>query len=119
MWSMPIRQATSAPVPEGEEREQRFIGHSPLGCVGTGTDDHNRRMSVLCYLHRRLPKVHMDLSHEDEERSVYTLPKVQTEVKKTTSRHVRCLRSNGGKEYFSDAFTAYLRHEGIRREFTC
>ena len=43
----------------------------------------------------------------------------KAEVKKTTGRHVRCLRSNEGKEYFSDEFTAYLHKEGIRREFSC
>ena len=43
----------------------------------------------------------------------------KNEVEKATGRHVRCLRSDGGKEYFSDDFTAYLRREGIRREFTC
>ena len=37
---------------------------------------------------------------------------------KTTGRHVRCLRSDGGKKYFSDAFTTYLRKEGIQREFS-
>mgnify|MGYP002776095308 FL=1 len=34
--------------------------------------------------------------------------KFKSEVEKTTGHHVRCLRSDGGKEYFSDAFTAYL-----------
>ena len=43
----------------------------------------------------------------------------KAEAEKTTGRHVRCLRSDGGKEYFSDAFTTYLRKEGIRREFSC
>ena len=43
----------------------------------------------------------------------------KAEAEKTTGRHVRCLRSNGGKEYFSDMFTNYLRKEGIRREFSC
>ena len=33
----------------------------------------------------------------------------KAEAEKTTGRHVRCLRSDGGKEYFSDAFTTYLR----------
>ena len=39
---MPIRQATSVPVPSGEEREQSPIGRSPLGCVATSIDDHIR-----------------------------------------------------------------------------
>ena len=34
--------------------------------------------------------------------------KFKSEVEKTTGRHVRCLQSDGGKEYFLDAFTAYL-----------
>ena len=32
----------------------------------------------------------------------------KVEVEKVTGRHVRCLRSDGGKEYFSDEFSAYL-----------
>ena len=34
--------------------------------------------------------------------------KFKAEVEKATGRHVRFLRSDGGKEYFSDEFTAYL-----------
>ena len=45
--------------------------------------------------------------------------KFKYEVKKTTDRHIRCLPSDGGKEYFSDAFTTYLQQEGVRQEFTC
>ena len=43
----------------------------------------------------------------------------KAEVEKATGRHVRCLLSDGGKEYFSDEFTAYLQKEGIKREFSC
>ena len=43
----------------------------------------------------------------------------KAEAEKTTGRHVRCLRSDGGKEYFSNGFTTYPRKEGIRREFSC
>ena len=45
--------------------------------------------------------------------------KFKNEVEKATNRPVQCLRSGGGKEYFSDAFTTYIRQEGIRRECTC
>ena len=44
---------------------------------------------------------------------------IKNEVEKETGRHDRCLRSDRGKEYFSDKFSAYLCKEGIRREFTC
>ena len=43
----------------------------------------------------------------------------KVEVEKTMGRHVHCLRSDGGKEYFSDEFMAYLRKDGIQREFSC
>ena len=37
----------------------------------------------------------------------------KAEVEKTTGRHVRCYRSDGGKDYFSGELTTYLRKEGI------
>ena len=45
--------------------------------------------------------------------------RLKSQVEKETGRHIRCLRSDGGKEYFSDEFTSYLQGEGIRREFSC
>ena len=45
--------------------------------------------------------------------------KFKNQAEKETNRKVRCLRSDGGKEYFSEEFTSYLEDEGIRREFTC
>ena len=45
--------------------------------------------------------------------------KLKGQVEKETGRHIRCLRSDGGKEYFSDEFTSYLQSEGIQREFSC
>ena len=32
---------------------------------------------------------------------------------------MKCLRSDGGKEYFSGQFNSYLQQRGIRREFSC
>ena len=87
--------------------------------MGTGPDNHTRRMPILCHVHRRFLQAHLDLSDETEERSVRTLPEVRSRIQKTTGRHVHRLRSDGGKEYFSDEFTAYLQKEGIRREFSC
>ena len=45
--------------------------------------------------------------------------KLKGRVEKETGRHIRCLRSDEGKEYFSDEFNSYLRSKGIRREFSC
>ena len=45
--------------------------------------------------------------------------KLKGRVEKETGRHIRCLRSDEGKEYFFDEFTSYLQGEGIRREFSC
>ena len=45
--------------------------------------------------------------------------KLKGQVEKETGRHIRCLPSDGGKEYFSDEFNSYLQGKGIRRELSC
>jgi hypothetical protein len=37
-------------------------------------------------------------------------------VENELRRKIRCLRSDGGKEYFSGQFNGYLQKIGIRRE---
>ena len=44
--------------------------------------------------------------------------KLKRQVQQETGRHIRCLRSDGGMEYFSDELTFYVQSEGIRREFS-
>ena len=39
-------------------------------------------------------------------------------VEMETRRKIKCLRSDGGKEYFSGQFNGYLQQMGIRREFS-
>ena len=45
--------------------------------------------------------------------------KVKILAERETSQKIRYLRTEGGKEYFSDQFSSYLQKEGIRREFLC
>ena len=40
-------------------------------------------------------------------------------AEKQTGLQVKCLRSDGGGEYFSNEFTDFLREQGIKRQFTC
>jgi transposase InsO family protein len=40
-------------------------------------------------------------------------------AEKQTGLQVKCLRSDGGGEYFSIEFTTYLKMHGIQRQFTC
>jgi transposase InsO family protein len=40
-------------------------------------------------------------------------------VENKSGRKIKCLRSDGGKEYFSGQFNGYLQQMGIRREFSC
>ena len=40
-------------------------------------------------------------------------------VEREIERKIKCLRSDGGKEYFSGQFNSYLQQTGIRREFSC
>ena len=44
--------------------------------------------------------------------------KVKSLAKRETGRKIKCLRSNGRKEYFSGKFNGYLQQMGIRREFS-
>ena len=45
--------------------------------------------------------------------------KVKSLADRETGRKIKCLRSDGGKKYFSDQFSSYLQKEGIRHEFSC
>jgi transposase InsO family protein len=45
--------------------------------------------------------------------------KLKNRMENETNRKIRCLRSDGGQEYFSTEFKAFLEEKGIRREFSC
>ena len=45
--------------------------------------------------------------------------KVKSLAERESRRKIKCLRSDGGKEYFSNQFLSYLQKEGIQREFSC
>ena len=45
--------------------------------------------------------------------------KVKSLAERETRRKIKFLRSEGGKEYFSDKFLSYLKKEGIRHKFSC
>jgi hypothetical protein len=32
---------------------------------------------------------------------------------------IKCLRSDGGEEYFSNEFSGYLKEDGIQRKYSC
>ena len=49
----------------------------------------------------------------EEERSLCMFLEVKNLVERETGRKIKCLRFDGGKEYFSDQFTSYLQKEGI------
>ena len=40
-------------------------------------------------------------------------------VEKETGLQIKCLRSDGGGEYFSNEFNTFLDEQGIKRQFTC
>ena len=40
-------------------------------------------------------------------------------VETETGRKIKCLRSDGSKEYFSSQFNGYLQQMGIQCEFSC
>ena len=40
-------------------------------------------------------------------------------MERETGRKIKCLRLDGGKEYFSGQLNGYLQQIGIRRDFNC
>jgi hypothetical protein len=40
-------------------------------------------------------------------------------VEKEKGVNIKCLRSNGGGEYFSNEFSEYLKEQGIQRKYSC
>ena len=44
---------------------------------------------------------------------------LMSRVEKETNKKILCLQYVGGKEYYLDEFTEYLRNQGIHQDFTC
>ena len=62
----------------------------------------------------------MAVLHEGKERSVQHFKHFKNMVEKETGMQIKCLRSDGGGEYFSNEFSRFLDDEqGIKRQFTC
>jgi hypothetical protein len=40
-------------------------------------------------------------------------------VEKEKGVSIKCLRSDGGGEYFSNEFSEYLKEHGIQRKYSC
>ena len=45
--------------------------------------------------------------------------KFKNQVEKETGQYIKCLRLDGGGEYFSHEFNRFLDNQGIKRQFTC
>jgi len=43
----------------------------------------------------------------------------KTMVEKEKGVNIKCLRSDGGGEYFSNEFSEYLKEHGIQRKYSC
>ena len=71
-------------------------------------EDYTRHMWI--YLIERKSEVFDCLRH---------LKGKQEETETETGRKIKCLRSDGGKEYFSSQFNGYLQKMGIRSKFSC
>ena len=101
--SLPVWQTTLTTVIEREEHKQCDPGCNTLRCMGANSDDNIRCLPIQCDLHRRLLQAHLDIPHAVEDCSMFShFQKFKNVVEKATSRF------DGGKEYFSDAFTTYL-----------
>ena len=70
----------------------------------TFIDDHTRKVWV--YFMKEKSEV---LAHFQSFKAM---------AEKQTGKHVQCLRSHGGGEYFSNEFSNFLKKHGIQRQFT-
>ena len=73
----------------------------------TFIDDHTRKLWVKSEVFTHFMK---------EKSEVFThFQNFRVMVEKQTGKHVKCLRSDGGGECFSNEFSGYLRRNGIQR----
>jgi transposase InsO family protein len=68
-------------------------------------DDHTRKAWVYF------------MKHKGEVFQHFLNFKAMVEKEKGVS--IKCLRSNGGGEYFSNEFSEYLKEHGIQRKYSC
>ena len=71
----------------------------------TFIDDHTRKVWLYCM--KAKSEVFQHFKH------------FKSLVEKETGMHIKCLRFDGGGEYFSNEFSRFLDEQGIKRKFTC
>ena len=114
---MPVWKTTPTSIPEREECEQRILDvvHSDVwgpaqtatfgGCryYVTFIDDFSRHTWIF-----PMPQKSKLFAH---------FLKFKSEIKRAIDKHVRCLRSDGDKEYFANAFTPYLNNKEFSENY--
>jgi hypothetical protein len=68
-------------------------------------DDHTRKVWVYF------------MKHKGEMFQHFLYFKAMVEKEKGVN--IKCLRSNGGGDYFSNEFSEYLKEHGIQRKYSC
>ncbi len=61
----------------------------------------------------------MGLLHETQGQMFQHFLNFKVMMEKEKGVNIKCLRSNGGREYFSNEFTEYLKEHGILRKYSC
>ena len=87
--------------------------------MGTDTESEHRRKPLVCTFIDDYTRHTWACFMEIKSEVFTSFLKVKSLVERETGRKIKCRRSDGGKEYFSDQFLSYLQKDGIRREFSC
>jgi len=121
MCVMPISiwKAGTITLLKGESNEQVPIGdYSPdiWGPAQTPTLNGNRYYIIFVDDYSRFMWIYF-LKEKSEALEKFITFKAYAE--KQYGTWIKCLRSDGGGEYISNAFDDYLRKQGIRRQLTC
>ncbi len=61
----------------------------------------------------------MGLLHETQGDMFQHFLNFKAMVEKENNVSIKCLRSDGGGEYFSNEFSEYLKEHGIQRKYSC
>jgi histone deacetylase 1/2 len=72
---------------------------------------------VIYVQKRHLQRKNILHQHKGEVSQYFLNFKTMVEKEKGVS--IKCLRSDGGGEYFSNEFSEYLKEHGIQRKYSC
>ena len=105
LWILPIREAAPTSIPQGAKLEPGPARFDPIKCMGTCTKHESRWKPQVTFIDDYIRHTWVCLIAKKSEGFACFL-KVKSLAERETGRKIKCLRSDGGKEYFSNQFSS-------------